>query len=208
MNFTQELGQFEKRWDRNEKISGIYAIIDLSQPDKCYVGQSINIKERWKQHRHQFRKQESTCDLYMMCKEPKLIILEEVPSERLNERESFWISCCGSFLNGFNMNMGGTIYMWESISLTLKTNFNLNQDQKNRLFHIMARIFKNYPICSKCGLRMGIDSNWKYIQDELQKPLTQAKKNELFEIMRTYFVKPFECDQCKHKAYEMIQALL
>lgn len=78
-------------------VSGIYKISNIND-GRCYVGQSVNIKERFKQHFKRGLGVEpvsSNIKLYEAIKSEGLQnftfeILEECPYNMLNEREQYW----------------------------------------------------------------------------------------------------------------------
>ena len=90
-------------------IIGIYKI--TSPSGKIYIGQSVNIKNRWNQYRL----------LYKTIMGPMLFnsfkkygvenhifeVIEECILEQLNEREEFWILFYNSQNKGLNLNSGG-----------------------------------------------------------------------------------------------------
>ena len=93
---------------------GIYKITNLIN-GKCYVGQSDNIKRRWKDHKvAAFYEKGSGYDapLYRAIRKYglrnfKFEVVEECLKEELNAREMFYISHFDSYENGYNQNAGG-----------------------------------------------------------------------------------------------------
>lgn len=93
---------------------GIYKITNLKN-NNCYIGQSINIIQRWKDHRKEAK------DIYSDKKEYPLYkairkygienfsfeILEECKVEELNQKEKEYIEKYNSFHNGYNQTLGG-----------------------------------------------------------------------------------------------------
>jgi len=77
-------------------MTGIY-LITCKITAVGYVGLSINIKKRWRQHKKRFN--------------PELFnyeVLEECSKELLGEREKHWIVECGTLAPlGFNETTGG-----------------------------------------------------------------------------------------------------
>lgn len=97
-------------------ICGIYKITNQIN-GKCYIGQSINIKQRWRAHKTKaFSPSNSQyeCPLYRAIRKYGLEnfsfeVLEECPAEELNQKEqqnvSFFQSNNPSF--GYNLTPGG-----------------------------------------------------------------------------------------------------
>ena len=76
--------------------SGIYKITDTTS-GKCYVGQSVNLAERWRQHIKRGLGAETPTKnkLYPAMKEVGIEnfsfeIIEECPKEKLDELEDYW----------------------------------------------------------------------------------------------------------------------
>lgn len=98
-------------------ICGIYGFFQISS-HKWYIGQSIDIKRREKEHR--------TCiDLdwhQLLLKNPNdfiFTILEECKPEELDSREAYYINYYNSYENGFNSTHGNTK---ETIPIKVDTN--------------------------------------------------------------------------------------
>lgn len=83
--------------DNKEKVCGIYKITDLVT-GLAYIGQSVDCKERAKQHiKASLAFGKSTNKLYQQMQKSGqdnfiFEILEEVPRDKLNEREIYWIN--------------------------------------------------------------------------------------------------------------------
>lgn len=97
----------------NKKLSGIYKITD-TVTKLIYIGQSTDIKERLKTHiKTALTYGKATNKLYQAMQEhlPENFtfeILEEVPRDKLNEREVYWIDFYGSKECGLNKTIGGS----------------------------------------------------------------------------------------------------
>lgn len=95
------------------KISGIYKITSL-KTGQIYIGQSVDIKERLKTHiKTGLSSAVSTNKLYKAMKKEGVEnftfeILEEVPRDKLNEREIYWINFYKSKEYGLNDTRGGS----------------------------------------------------------------------------------------------------
>lgn len=88
-------------------MCGIYKITNMYN-GKIYIGQSIDIKARWRNHRN------STSDyaLYRAFRKYgidnfKFEVIEECNVDQLNERECYWINYYDSYFNGYNETLGG-----------------------------------------------------------------------------------------------------
>lgn len=87
-------------------MTGIYKITDITN-GKVYIGQSINIENRIKQHFNGHGK--IAIDLEINSKGSEnfsVEILEECPTVELNRREQFYIKKYNSVENGYNCNYG------------------------------------------------------------------------------------------------------
>ena len=96
----------------NGKICGIYKITCLEN-NQAYVGQSVDIKERWRQHiknglSHSPTPNRLYQEMYKQGPENFTFeILEEVPKEKLNDRETYWIDFYKTKELGLNATKGG-----------------------------------------------------------------------------------------------------
>ena len=97
------------------KIIGIYKITNLIN-GKIYIGQSIDIYDRWYQHKYKaFDKKELAYNSAIHAamrkygvENFKLDILEQCTQEELDEKEQFWIANLNSLTpNGYNILPGG-----------------------------------------------------------------------------------------------------
>ncbi len=93
-------------------ITGIYKITNQNN-QKCYIGQSVNIAERWKTHAKHGLGIDAPANnkLYSdMMKEGiwnfSWELLKECPKEKLNEEERFFIDLYQSNDYGYNMTKG------------------------------------------------------------------------------------------------------
>lgn len=93
-------------------ICGIYKITNLLTSE-CYIGQSVNVSDRWKQHCKCGLgiQAPSTNILYNAMQRDKIWnftfeLLEECSRDKLNEKEAFWIDMYQSNKFGYNMQKG------------------------------------------------------------------------------------------------------
>ena len=95
-----------------KNVCGIYKITNILT-EQCYIGQSVNISDRWKQH--------CKCGLGIQASATNILynamqkdgvwnftfeLLEECPKELLNEKERFWIEMYQSNTFGYNTMKG------------------------------------------------------------------------------------------------------
>ena len=96
------LSEMEKRVLGNKKPSGIY-IITYIPTGEIYIGKSVDINNRWQEHVKNAFSLGSIAHSSLHTKmEEKGVwnftfqVLEEVPKEKLGEREKYWISLYGA----------------------------------------------------------------------------------------------------------------
>lgn len=86
---------------------GVYQIINLTN-GHCYIGSSINIEERWKNHLGCLRRGKHHAPKLQAAFNRdgeaafRLLILEEAPLEKLNEVEQRWIDLNKAYGKGYN----------------------------------------------------------------------------------------------------------
>lgn len=97
----------------NDKTCGIYKITNL-ETEQAYIGQSVDIKERFKQHiKNALSSSSGSNKLYQEMKKwgPENFsfeIIEIVPQSQLNEREVYWIDFYKTKEVGLNSTKGGS----------------------------------------------------------------------------------------------------
>lgn len=93
-------------------MTGIYAITCTATGEK-YIGQSVAIKRRWATHKRELKNgihyNQHLQRTYNKYGPDSFIyeILEQCPSEKLNEREQFYIKLFDTHNHGFNQDNGG-----------------------------------------------------------------------------------------------------
>jgi hypothetical protein len=112
--FQKQMTELCDRVLGKKTICGIYKITNLLT-EQCYIGQSVNISDRWKQHCKCGLGIEAsaTNKLYNSMQRDKIWnftfeLLEECPKELLNEKEHFWINMYQSDMFGYNSTKGNT----------------------------------------------------------------------------------------------------
>lgn len=91
--------------------TGIYLITRV-ETGQMYVGQSVNIERRFKQHKRQHKNSHVDCAIRKYGAAAFAFdILEECPEKLLNARETFWIDAFDTFDNPdmehYNHQIGG-----------------------------------------------------------------------------------------------------
>ena len=94
---------------------GIYRITNQINGE-IYIGQSIDIQQRWKQHKQQAKGTRSNNKLYQAMREYGIEnflfeIIEQCKfsQQELDERQRYWIGYYNSYENGYNSTRGGQI---------------------------------------------------------------------------------------------------
>ena len=110
--FQKQMTELCDRVLGKKTVCGIYKITNLLT-EQCYIGQSVNISDRWKQHCKCGLGIEAsaTNKLYNTMQKDKVWnftfeLLEECPKEMLNEKERFWIQMYQSDKFGLNTLKG------------------------------------------------------------------------------------------------------
>ena len=153
---------------------GIYKIENLIT-HKIYIGQSIDIKERWKMHRYPSTYLDPTKEtyyykLYTAFREYGLenfnfSIIEECSQDKLNEQEIYWINYYNSYYNGYNMTLGGDginrpsekkIYQYDRLGNFIQE-FSNTREAAEKLNTSIGSIY-----CAICDHHLGAGYQWSY----------------------------------------------
>ena len=102
---------------------GIYKITNLIN-QKVYIGQSINIQQRWEEHKY-YSSNEKTL-LQKAFKKYGIDnfnfeVIEECDIKDLDDKEIYWIKYYDSFKNGYNLTEGGKTHRSLDYDLILET---------------------------------------------------------------------------------------
>lgn len=123
-----------KNKNDDEVICGIYEIVNIKN-NKKYIGQSIDIKERWKRHKYELNTKihfnehlQNAWDKYGE-ESFQFNILEVCSSELLDERECFYIDMYDAMNpeNGYNLKNGGN-----GLQVSDESRAKMSEAQKNR----------------------------------------------------------------------------
>ena len=110
--FQKQVTQLCDRVVGKQIVCGIYKITNLLT-EQCYIGQSVNISDRFKQHCKCGLGIDapSSNKLYNTMQKDKLQnftfeVLQQCSREQLNQKEAFWINMYQSNVYGLNTNKG------------------------------------------------------------------------------------------------------
>ena len=159
---------------------GIYKIRNLIN-NKVYIGQSINIARRWKDHRSAIN--DETYKDYPLYKAIQkygienfeFSVIEECEKEELNEKEKYWISCYNSYNNGYNQTKGGDGCS-HPIKLTEKQVLEIYERLKGTetMECIAADYGVTHPVISN------INTGLLWVHKDISYPIRQRNKEKKF----------------------------
>ena len=126
---------------------GIYKFTNKNN-NKSYIGQSINIEKRFKEHL------KAQADSYFHralikygIEEFDFSILEILEPSQLNEREKYWIQYYDSFNNGYNLTLGGEDNPSNHKDIVEKRTHKLLYDKEvNKKLHISGERNPNHKL--------------------------------------------------------------
>lgn len=114
------------------KISGVY-LIKNKIDGKCYVGVSVDIKNRWRQHKSAISRQNNCVKIanairYHGLDSFEFSVIEQCSKHQFDEKERFWIEKYNSVLYGYNLTNGGNYRK----SLSFETKKKMSDSHKNK----------------------------------------------------------------------------
>ena len=179
---------------------GIYKIENLIN-HKCYVGQSIHIERRWKEHCQPSTKSIISSAIKKYGKENfSFQILEECSEQELDEKEIFYIETFNCIVpNGYNIkdyvdNVETTFSLYDK-----ETFFNIIKDIKEDYLSLQA-ISEKYNICRRTVYR--INQGEVHRLPEEKYPLrcsVKAKKQYCIDCGKQIDRKAIRCKECSSK---------
>lgn len=125
---------------------GIYKITNLIN-GKVYIGQSVDISRRWRQHRNNY--QVDDVPLYRAFRKYGIsnfsfTVIEECSKEELSDRELYWIQYYNSYKEGYNATLETTV-SGHVIKLSEEDVSNIISDLKNTLI-TQKELAKKYNV--------------------------------------------------------------
>lgn len=99
-------------WETIMRTGLIYKLTSKTT-HKSYVGQTINLKNRLRKHKHDKVKNPKTGSLqhdlqqYGFTDFELIIIEDNIPQSKLDEREKYWIEKLDTIAQGYNIAKGG-----------------------------------------------------------------------------------------------------
>lgn len=173
-------------------LSGIYKIKNVIN-NKSYIGSSININNRIKQHKesllkgkHHSIKLQRSYDKYGV-NNFKFEIIEEVPNENLIDREQHYINLFDSYNNGYNSvgyagsNLGMKHGDFTKNKIRLSSIGNKNMLDKKHTDETKNKIREKLKGLSKSDdikLKMVVSHTGKKLSNETKLKLSDLKKGK------------------------------
>lgn len=137
-------------------VCGIYKI-ENNINHNIYIGQSKNIKDRWRSHKSNAFNQNSK-DYNMVIYQAirkygidafSFEVLEECSQELLNEKEKYWIQYYDSYNSGYNSTPGGDDAC-------------IHPGKIIELYDLMGKYVTEYPSATEAAQSLGISRNTIY----------------------------------------------
>lgn len=174
-------------------MKGIYEILNTNT-NKRYIGSSIDIERRWKEHdamlrhnnHHSIKLQRS----YNKTKDKDIFtynIIESVTDLKiLHEREQYYIDEYDSFYNGYNCSMVDSIIYFSTKTLTKKQK-KLKQDIYYNNYMELYNTYKDNIEISKTYLNRMNNKYYSWIQ--YNKIIQMILEYEAYFSNKDYYIK-------------------
>lgn len=179
---------------------GIYKIENLIN-HKCYVGQSVHIERRWREHCQPSTKSVISSAIKKYGKENfSFQILEECSEQELDEKEIFYIEKFNCIVpNGYNIKdyVDGaettfTLYNKETF-------FNIIKDIKENCLSLQA-ISEKYDICRRTVYRINQGEVHQLPTEKYPlRPIAKAEKHYCIDCGKEIDRKATRCKNCSSK---------
>lgn len=151
---------------------------------KIYIGQSIDIDRRYKQHLYDANNRpDRGCGVDLAIKKYGIdnfdfSIIEECPISLLDERERYWIAYYDSYNNGYNRSPGGTVLRGSEHPRAI-----LNEDQVWEIrelykMHVkrsdVFKMFEDTGITKRGFLKIWNCETWTNVHTDVYTPENKA----------------------------------
>lgn len=171
-----------------DRITGIYCI-ENTHNGKKYIGQSKNVKDRWKRHISSLKRlkhdnsylQES----WIVYGESafKFYVLEECLPEQLDDREQYYIDTLDTMCygNGYNLTTGGTKGSTASEEVKKKISKSITASYTDELREIRRQDTLDYWSNPENKKRILGENNvmyGKHHSEETKRKMSEAKKGK------------------------------
>lgn len=105
----------------------IYRYLNI-ESGKSYVGQTVNPKDRFRQHLNSNKKDWHVDYKKYPYKYEYIVVEDNIPEDKLDEREIYWIDYYDSYHNGYNLTEGG-----QGCRLSEETKKKISEATKGRI---------------------------------------------------------------------------
>lgn len=171
---------------KNSKTGIIYAYTNL-QSGKMYIGQTINPRKRFLRHLTEKFKNGWHVDYQRNPEKYEYSIIEtDVPEDKLDEREIFWIRFFDSYRNGYNLTEGGGGQYGRTRDKHPMTGKHHSEETKAKISQ--GNRGKKHTEDAKRKMSW-IAKNRKPISDETRKKLSIAAKRNLTEERKQLLIQ-------------------
>ena len=177
---------------------GIYKIENLINGHK-YIGQSRNITKRWTAEKRAAFNRDSPSYEYPLSRALRKYglenfsfeVIEQCSTDKLNERERYWITYYNAFYNGYNQTLGGDstkVYPKEKIIGVI------NDLETTDMYH--KEIAEKWQISQE--MVQGINTGRYWFQQDKVYPLQTKHKQKAHYIINQCVVdrKIYHCARC------------
>lgn len=152
----------------------IYGYTNL-ESGKMYICKTIHPKRRWNEHRYCEYKNGWHKDYQNNPDKYEYSVIEyDVPEDKLNEREIFWISFFDSYHNGYNLTPGGE---------GLPKGYKLSDEAKQKIGDASKKCWQDKEYLKKmknrpkqCGEKNGMYG--KHHTEEAKQKMSDSRKGE------------------------------